>query len=563
MDIVDPHPTTITEVLKQRPRVPEFQRSFSWDSGNVSLFVEALVDQVGRSADDPLFIGQIVAYSGAEGGQPFLGIVDGQQRLTTITVIASVIRDQLKALGTKESLEAAKNVQALLIWPVSISGKHEEDPFLRLNSYDASFFRKRIQSWDIDPDSEVEHDSHKRIDTTYKDVTKLISGLISGKKRKTAKTSALAVLAETLGENLNLIIVRGSSAEGASDLFEVLNDRSVALTNVDLLKNFLAGRATTPAASREVVEELEPVFELGADNESLVNQFLRHYWISQHNDEKRGLYRVMRRALAKRIEGGATPVELARDFGIAARQYQQLVDADTGDEGADAALTNVRAAQAHSLYPLILASFRTFDLGELQPVSKAALVLFTRWAIIGRLDSSDLEDILFDLAFKVSEGQATPEKVVNALKAKCPTDSEFKDSLSNVVIRKPAWRRYVLYCLEERLREEQGKQELKVAAEKCHVEHIYPQTPKKPGWTRWSQHDEYINRLGNLTLLGSSINTALKNSSFTKKKARYKSSELELTKAVAEDYDKWNTKAVRSRQASLANLGLATWPMPS
>ena len=563
MQIVDPHPTDLADVFAQSPEVPEFQRSYSWNTRNVALLVASLLEQAEQAAEEKLFIGQIVAYDGAEKGKPYLGIIDGQQRLTTATIIAAVLRDELDAIESETARKAASTVNARLIWPTDYAGDQADNPYLTLNSYDVDYFLKRVQKRPNKQVTAQAYPSHSLIDAAYKETSKAISKALEAKTSQTSRSSYLIKLAETLGKQVNLIIVRGSDRDGASDLFEVLNDRAVQLTNVDLLKNFLAGRAGSKTAVAQVIKGLQPMFEIGTDREGIVDQFLRHFWISEHSDEKKGLYRVMRAELDAQIKSGKSAADLAHKFGEAAKKYGQLVDAETGHQGADSALRKVQIAQAFSLYPLLLSSLHKYTMPQLSDIADAALVLFTRWAIACRLDSSDLEKVLFTLAFQVTEGTVTPEVVIQRLRESSPTNAAFRTAMEEASIRKPAWRRYVLYCLEQQLRTDQGKEELKIDPSKCQVEHIYPQTPASGHWSKWPHHDEYINRLGNLTLLGQSINASLKNKAFAVKRVRYEEkSEIELTKDIAAEYTTWTRNQVRNRQVSLAALALNTWPLP-
>jgi len=77
------------------------------------------------------------------------------------------------------------------------------------------------------------------------------------------------------------------------------------------------------------------------------------------------------------------------------------------------------------------------------------------------------------------------------------------------------------------------------------VEHIYPQNPAAAD--RWKDHDLWIDRLGNLTLLAKRLNEKIRNEKFSVKKPEYEKSDLELTKQLLK-YDDWNTANVNHRQ---------------
>ena len=88
------------------------------------------------------------------------------------------------------------------------------------------------------------------------------------------------------------------------------------------------------------------------------------------------------------------------------------------------------------------------------------------------------------------------------------------------------------------------------------MEHIYPQSP--PDADRWKDHDLWIDRLGNLTLLAKRLNEKISNEKFSVKKAEYEKSDLELTKQSLK-YADWNTANVTERQEWMAGFAKDIW----
>jgi hypothetical protein len=93
-------------------------------------------------------------------------------------------------------------------------------------------------------------------------------------------------------------------------------------------------------------------------------------------------------------------------------------------------------------------------------------------------------------------------------------------------------------------------------ADRVHVEHIYPQNP--PAADLWKDHDLWIDRLGNLTLLAKRLNEKIRNEKFSIKKAEYEKSTLELTKQLLK-YADWNTANVNERQEWMAGFAKDIW----
>jgi hypothetical protein len=86
---------------------------------------------------------------------------------------------------------------------------------------------------------------------------------------------------------------------------------------------------------------------------------------------------------------------------------------------------------------------------------------------------------------------------------------------------------------------------------------IYPQTPKAE--ERWKEHDVYLTRLGNLTLLDHRLNETIKNGVFSIKLPYYKESRLLITKSL-DAFTEWNPTTIEKRQATFCDLAAKLWP---
>ena len=93
---------------------------------------------------------------------------------------------------------------------------------------------------------------------------------------------------------------------------------------------------------------------------------------------------------------------------------------------------------------------------------------------------------------------------------------------------------------------------------KVHVEHIYPQKPLEG--QRWTTHDRFIDRLGNLSLLDKRINSAIRNGGFAAKKAHYAESEIIITSDLSALED-WTEERIAVRQEAFAAMAPALWPI--
>ena len=114
-------------------KIPRFQRPYSWDKENIQEFWEDVI----QDSPPDYFIGSMVVYK--DGKQRF-GVVDGQQRLTTITILLSVLRDKFGDVGLKDLAEGVQG----LIERRNIDNKAE---FIISTESSYPFFQDRIQKW--------------------------------------------------------------------------------------------------------------------------------------------------------------------------------------------------------------------------------------------------------------------------------------------------------------------------------------------------------------------------------------------------------------------------------
>lgn len=114
-------------------RIPRFQRPYSWDRENIQEFWDDIV----RDNPSEYFIGSMVVY---KDGQQRYGVVDGQQRLTTITILLCVLRD---TLADRDLRDLAEGIYSL-IERRNIDNKAE---FIVSTETSYPFFQDRIQKW--------------------------------------------------------------------------------------------------------------------------------------------------------------------------------------------------------------------------------------------------------------------------------------------------------------------------------------------------------------------------------------------------------------------------------
>jgi hypothetical protein len=162
--------------------------------------------------------------------------------------------------------------------------------------YDQSFFESYIQRYPREPHTKIENASHRLIVRVreYFDTT---LSIVLSKMTEAEKRDWLVRLWVVISSCLVLVVVEAENEEDATEVFEVLNERGVGLSSIDLLRNFLLGSASTDQERNLIVDHWGDVFSV-SDNPTRVQNFLRHFWIARHGDVKaRGLYREIKAKL--------------------------------------------------------------------------------------------------------------------------------------------------------------------------------------------------------------------------------------------------------------------------
>ena len=530
-------------------RVPEWQRTYSWTSTEVETFWLDLLSFSDRYPHENIlaqeyFLGAIVLVH-VPGNHLLL---DGQQRLATATILLSVIRDFLQTEGREAP--GVRTQQSYILHYDDATG--EARLKLTLNMYDRDFFRREIQEErrSLREPPREEYASHRLI----RRAREFFWRQFAEKREELADESAAFAWAlrvrQVLTDHVSVVFVTSTDEDNAAAVFETLNDRGIGLSTPDLVRNLLLRRA--PASGREEIVECWGDVLAVADD-AKVEDFLRHYWLSQRGDLKtRRLYREIKRRIE---EENLDSLDFSRDLQRSAALYRDIVRARDDNPEIARLLTGVAMLNAKALLPALLSSCDTGDDSQRQQLIQALTALFVRHNVIGRLENSRLETVVYNAAHQLRQHGDFAE-VIRSLREAAPDDNRFLEEFRVVSISRQASASYILREIEHAVRD---TQELEVAgADKVHIEHIYP---RKPQGERWPNHSAVIHRLGNLTLLSRRLNQRVSNADFSAKREHYSASDIAITRDLA-GYVAWNTDAINARQDSLAEHALPIWSFP-
>ncbi len=349
---------------------------------------------------------------------------------------------------------------------------------------------------------------------------------------------------------MSVVAVTSTDEDSAAEVFETLNDRGIGLSTPDLLRNLIIRRAEEKLRD-DIVDLWGEIIQF--EDDAAVRAFLRHYWISHHGDVKtQRLYREIKDHIVK---NDIKSINFSRELRDSSVVYREIIAARDNDPNVEECLRAIDELGANLLYPIVLTIMEKTEGIERISLLAAVLNLYVRHSVIGQLENSKLENVIYGIASGLRKGM----KVLDAVKKLgdfAPKDDPFKLAFERISISRTATQRYLLRQLEINRR---TTDELDVKPpHKVHVEHIYPQTPQEG--KRLADHAQLIDRLGNLTLLAKALNIAIRNGSFDKKLPAYEESEILITNDLKK-LKAWDAKAIDERQKLLSKAAPKIWPI--
>ena len=534
--------------------VPPFQRSYAWASAEINQFIEDIFSP-GVADEFPYFLGSIVVANKQTDGDQREDVdlvLDGQQRLATLSLSIAALIQLLKDCGVPDS-DAHDETQYLLTRVDRI-----KRPKLRLQKQDKPFFEALI----VDPTKRSEKKIRRTEIGTAMEL--LMNGLKMQAQLYAAETLTIAYrkMVHRLTLGVEIVKISAPSEGDAFRLFETLNDRGLALSAADLVKNKIFARCGDGEID-DAIESWTLTLENVQDDD--VVSFLRSFWTATRARVRtRRIYDVYK-ALLEKMEPTAAGV-FALDLSEASEMYKHIINPieSTCPWGPDVARTLRYLIDygAKAYRPMMLACALFLPKKMLQ-LAQLCETMIVRHTIIGEKSPSSFETLVTNVCKQLHTDKDIDVDKLEGLD-EIPNDEEFRMRFiakrSNKITRT---HRTIL----ERLNEIIGSGETRVAdAKAVHVEHILPQKPTakalKESKLTEDEAEELVNRFGNLTLWSGVRNREASNRPYSAKKDRYEKSEIGLTKELSK-YPEWTASTIEERSKRLAELAVKAYPNPN
>lgn len=530
--------------------IPDYQREYSWEESQILDFwsdLKALRD----SNETEHFFGQIVVHDENEVESSTVKyIIDGQQRTTTSIIFLSVLKElalELTGQDIADAEEIAEDIKIKFIgrWTPS-NDRLQFKPALTDSDFFRTFIQARTKNFD---EQKPKNRAQKRMKEAYLLLDEKLRDEING----VSPQDQFIILKEfftSFISKFKVMYVETSSLEEAFIIFESLNARGKGLETSDLLKNHLF------KTSKSQIESVKNKWEKIADNigTSEATKFIRYYWNSIETFTRtQNLFRRMK----MKINTEGQVIALISNLENLSDVYTTL-NTNTGtsvfnNKSLNASLKNLRTFNATSFYPIVFAMYlKNWDEEDIFDVISSIEKLIFRNIIIAKNAANKYELIFAECAVAISTKNLTKKDIVNDLNNYKISNEAFKNHFSTLETKnKPIIR----YILKEINNLNSTNETIISDSVDVHIEHILPQT--KGEWVIYD-HEDFVNKIGNLTLLGSEFNRKISNSLFDNKKKMYQKSEIKITQDLL-TYSSWGTTEINLRQKLFTDHALTIW----
>ncbi|MCG5499636.1 DUF262 domain-containing protein [Ectothiorhodospira lacustris] len=542
-------------------RIPRFQRDYSWTSDEwEDLWVDILA-MLQADGDASHYMGYLVLQSADDKS---FDVIDGQQRLTTISLIVLAVLKNIQRLIDSGN-EAEANAQRLnqirqtyvgYLDPVTLIAR----PKLTLNRNNNNYFQTYLVPLGHLPQRGFrasEHLLRKAFEWFDKQIAVYLKASTGDEGKR------LAQLIEDISDRLFFTVITVTDELNAYKVFETLNARGVRLSATDLLKNYLFSVLDRGGESDHELHSLEERWEniVGRLQSENFPDFLRVHWNSRHNFARQAdLFKTIRAKVANR----ESVFQLLRNMEADLDTYLALSSPEASEWPQDdkqlaGVLKTFRVRQPFSL---LLAGRRALDAADFTGLLRATMVISLRYNVIGAYSTAEQERTYNAVAERLAKGELNQlGPVLQAMRGIYVEDRNFRTAFAEKSIRTTDSRnnrvvRFILCALEKNL----SGQDHSFTSDAFNIEHVLPQNAPD-GWGSFSNEEanNLVYRLGNMTLMQSGANRDAGTSEYVAKHTSYEQSGFEITKKMAKDNTEWTPERIAARQVWMADQATSIW----
>lgn len=537
-------------------QVPIFQRDYSWDKDDW----EDLWNDIQEIPNDKThYLGYLVLQPIQEGKESYW-VIDGQQRLTTLSILVLAVTALLDK-WSEENIDKEDNkirkekITERYLGNYSLS-KLNLDPKLKLNRNNDDYYK----SWLLKLRQPT---TMAKLKPSQKLLQKAFNYFYIELKEKFNDNKSGSNLAEFLeniiGNGIIFTQIIVTNDLDAFKVFETLNARGVKLSTADLLKNYLF--KLTHQLSEIDLDEAERRWQNITDTirSNDLTTFIRHFWNSKYKLERQP---TLFKAIKREVNTPSLAFDFLNDLENCSQFYTAFNNAndEVWEREEKSWLKVLDLLNVTTCYSFMIAGLKNLPRNDFKVLVRELAIITFRYNL-SELNPNEAERVFSKVANDISNGRVLNVKdSIIALKSIYVPDKNFEQAFSTVIIntrRKKDLAKYILVKIENQIANKDYQPEDAVST----IEHILPENPG----SIWEEtfpndiQDDYIYRMGNYTLLESSVNSKLNNNlPFTDKLKKYKDSSYKLSNEYC-DYEKFSPKEISLRQDKMAKVAKGIW----
>jgi len=515
--------------------VPDYQRPYSWVDEHIEELWDDIFDAY-EAKDESYFLGPMILVKTQKGTYE---VVDGQQRLTTLTILFCVVRDLygdgLMKLDVGLANSIGDTIKSL------VKGQYRLKLVTQLQYQNQ--FEQEILNGVIFPSTDLsqkekEQNKFQNAAVIFRDK---IADLV-----KTDKIKGLSNFVDYLLNKVEMVTITCSKQEYAIKLFQILNATGLELSNADLVKSHLLGRLSDETKKKQFVANWNEIAKAADSLDESIGDLLTYYeYYLLARNPKRTLYEELRAEFKSK-----DPNNVIFDFKKFVSAFDEIKKLQSK------LIFSFRYLPNQVFWKAILITAKKEQYSEFASLCKELRKIYYSYWIAGHT-TSKLKQISFNLIGWI-KAKRSITYIQNEIHKKLLEDKvleKMKDSLENDAYER-AWLKPALILIEYE-QTDNAKLVFIDTDRKLHVDHILPQEWESIKYWRtlWEtdEAEKWLNRIGNLTLLSGTKNIKASNDAFPKKKSIYNGKGIDGKTAFLTSQDivnkkDWTKNVVKRRQ---------------
>ncbi|UAL47983.1 DUF262 domain-containing HNH endonuclease family protein [Sutcliffiella horikoshii] len=527
--------------------IPEYQRSYVWETDNINDLLDDLWYAFENKRDSEYFLGSLVLRDLNNTSYKEFEVLDGQQRLTTLFMLLSVIRD------TSNNQDLLDTYSEMLFQKKNIfKGIPERVRILyKIRDSVEGFISESLLNNGCTKNNEFLRSKLNEENTSIKNMANAI--ITMRKFFDSKETEEVESFAQFLAMNVVFIYVYTNNREDAFRLFTILNNRGIPLTSADILKSINIGEIENDSQKHaRVWEEIEG--ELGDDFDRFLS-FVRTILVKEKarvNLLEEFEEKVYKKGL---LSKGTETIRFINDYKSVYDNLILFKDNKLTNDFKNLITIMLIGLPSDDWIPSLMYYYKKFGRIDLTKFLKKLEYKFVADWILQFTSTQRIENmnkILKQIELSNSSNDLLQVEELFSVD---------KQALREVLDKNIYGRRFARYILLKYEYLESDNTVHLADYKTISVEHVLPQSPKENStWVQDFNFEERLNwthKLANLVLISKRKNSSLSNLDFGKKKQKYLQKRIDVfagSKVFVLQVDKWTPEVLTSRQNKMLDL---------